>query len=116
MALALFSSLWANAALRPPAGCDALVSARDRRRSRKIAARTVPGDAHAFRVAPEFVYPRDHVTDGPKAILERRWEGHFRRTPIVDRNDDGAGLNGKPSRLPVMRVQIACYKPAAMKK
>jgi hypothetical protein len=99
-----------------PRKSDALVSARDRGRSRKIAARTVPDDAQAFCVAPEFVYPRDHVTDRPKAILERRWEGHFRRTPIVDRNDDGAGLNRKPSRLPVMRVQVACYKPAAMKK
>jgi hypothetical protein len=99
-----------------PRKSDSLVSARDRRRSRKIAARTVPGDAQASRVAPKFVYPRDHVTDGAKAILERRREGRFRRTPIVDRNDDGAGLNRKPSRLPVMRVQIACYKPAAMKE
>ena len=95
---------------------DAGVAAGDGCGRCQIAAGAVAGDADARAIAAELGDARDDVARGGKAVLEGAGKARFRRAPIVDGDDDGAGLDGEQARLPVMGFEIAGDPAAAVEK
>jgi len=95
---------------------DAGIAASDRHTGREIAAGAVTGDADAADVTAEFTDASDNVAKCGKGVLERAGKARFRRSAIGDGDDDRAGLDREPARLPVMGVEIAGDPAAAMEE
>ena len=95
---------------------DTRVAAGDRGGRRQIAAGAVAGDTETRGISAEPGDACDHVAHGRKAVLERAGKARFGRAPVVDGDDDGAGLNGEQACLPVMGFEIAGDPAAAMEK
>src|ERR1700730_10947797 len=95
---------------------DGGIAAGDRGASREIAAGAVAGQADAKTIAAEFGDVFDDVAHGGKSILERAGKARFGRTPVIDRDHHGTGLDREPARLPVMGVESAGAPAAAMEE
>ena len=95
---------------------DAGVATADRDGRRQIAAGAVAGDAEARIVAAELGDPRNDVARRGETILERAGKTRFRRPPVVNGDDDRAGLDRQQPRLPVMGFEIAGDPAAAMEE
>ena len=95
---------------------DAGVAAGDRGGGREIAAGAVAGDADAAVIAAELGDAGDDVPGRGEGILERAGKAHLGRAAIIDGDDDGAGLDREPARLPVMGVEIAGDPAAAVEE
>jgi hypothetical protein len=76
----------------------------------------VTGHADALVVAAELGDAGDDVLCRCEGILERTGKPHLGRAAIIDRDDDRAGLDRKPARLPVMGVEIAGDPAAAVEE
>src|ERR1700687_3989233 len=85
---------------------DAGVATGDRNRWRHTGARAVPGHAHARSVSAEFSDARDDVAHGSEAVIECAGKARFWRAPVVNGDNDGAGLDGEQARLPVTRFEM----------
>jgi len=59
---------------------------------------------------------RKDIARGRKTVLERTWKSRFRRPPVVDGDDDRAGLDREQSRLPVVGFEVAGDPAAAVEK
>ena len=92
------------------------VAAGDRGGGRQIAAGAVTGHTDAFLVAAEFGDAGDDVLRRREGVLEGAGKPHLGRASIINRDDDRAGLDRKPARLPVMGVEIAGDPAAAVEE
>ncbi len=95
---------------------DAGVATGDGDGGGQIASGAIAGHADARQIAAEFGDAFDDVAHGGKTVLERTGKAGFRRPPVVDGDDDGAGLDRQQARLPVMGFEIAGDPAAAMEK
>ena len=95
---------------------DAGIATADRDGCRQIAARAVAGDAEARIVSTELADPPKDIARRCETILERAGKTRFRRAPVVDRDDDRAGLDRQQPGLPVMGFEIAGDPAAAVEE
>ena len=75
-----------------------------------------PATPTRLLVAAEFGDAGDDVLCRRKGVLERAGKPHLGRAAIIDGDDDRAGLDRKPARLPVMGVEIAGDPAAAVEE
>src|SRR5258708_1566510 len=75
-----------------------------------------PAHADTRAVAAELGNAFGNIAERGESVLERAGKASFRRTPVVDGDDDGAGLDREQARLPVMGFEIAGNPTAAMEK
>src|ERR1700716_4103810 len=95
---------------------DAGIATGDHPRRCQVAPRAVAGPSHTPVTSAEPGDAFDNVAHGSEAVLERAREGRFWWAPVVDRDDDSAGLDGEQTRLPVMGFEVACDPTAAVEK
>ena len=95
---------------------DPFVAAGDRDCRGQIAARAVAGYADAGGISPELANAFENVAHRGEGVLERAGKADFWRTSVVDGDDDGAGFDREPARLPVMGLEIAGDPAATVEK
>src|SRR6266702_1707231 len=92
------------------------IAAGDRGRRGQIAAGAVAGNAKSLGIAAKFRDAVEDIAGRGEGVLEGAGKARFGWTPIVDRDDDRAGLDREIARLPVVSLEIARDPAAAVEE